>query len=213
MRRLSSRSAMAAERRLQPVGVEGFLRRYPRHHHPRHFRVKPANAVAANDKVGRVEHMPLDKIQYRTIDLRPLWLHQIKNEFRRSIGAFVHNPDCRVVTLGNGLNPNFAFERGTGVVQYRIDRTRRVAIAGQMIGRRTLPNEMLILGNWPPARAAPFNRHANPNCENRMRRNWPQKPAIRKCFRMDFVRGGTGRHKPISSPAPIYRSGELIFRA
>jgi hypothetical protein len=29
---------------------------------------------------------------------------------------------------GNGLDPSFAFERGIGVIQYRIDRVRRIAI-------------------------------------------------------------------------------------
>jgi hypothetical protein len=65
----------ASLRRLRPVGVEDFLRRHFRHDHPRHFRIKPANAVAANDKVGRVEHMPHDKVQYCAVDLRPFRLH------------------------------------------------------------------------------------------------------------------------------------------
>jgi hypothetical protein len=50
------------------------LRRNPRHHHPRHFRIEPANAVAPNDKVGRVENLALNEIQHRTIDLGPLGL-------------------------------------------------------------------------------------------------------------------------------------------
>jgi putative transposase len=40
-------------------GVEDFLRRHFRHHNPRHFRTKPADAVAANDKVRWIENMSL----------------------------------------------------------------------------------------------------------------------------------------------------------
>jgi hypothetical protein len=45
------------------------------HHHPRHFRIKPANVVAANDKVRGVENMRLDEVQHRTVNFRPLRLH------------------------------------------------------------------------------------------------------------------------------------------
>jgi hypothetical protein len=51
------------------------LRRHPDHHHPRHFRIKSANTVAANDKVSWVENLFLDKIQHGAIDLRTLRLH------------------------------------------------------------------------------------------------------------------------------------------
>jgi hypothetical protein len=67
-------SAMAALRRLRPVDVEDFLCRNLRHHHSRHFRIKPAYAVAANQKISRIENMSPYKIQHRTINLRPLWL-------------------------------------------------------------------------------------------------------------------------------------------
>jgi hypothetical protein len=52
-----------------------FLRRNLRHDHSRYLRIKPANAVGANDKVGRVEHMPFDKIHHSSINLRPFRLH------------------------------------------------------------------------------------------------------------------------------------------
>jgi hypothetical protein len=38
-----------------------FLGRDIRYHHPGHFRIKPTNAIAANDKVGQIEDMPLDE--------------------------------------------------------------------------------------------------------------------------------------------------------
>ena len=31
------------------------------------------------------------------------------------------DPDRRIVALGNGLDPDFAFKRSIGVIQYRID--------------------------------------------------------------------------------------------
>src|SRR5271166_4699145 len=34
---------------------------HPRHHHSRHFWIEPANAVASNDKVRRIEHRALTK--------------------------------------------------------------------------------------------------------------------------------------------------------
>ena len=57
-----------------------FLSRHLRHHQPRHFLIQPANAVAANDEVGRIENVPLDEIEHRAIDLRPLGLHQVEHE-------------------------------------------------------------------------------------------------------------------------------------
>jgi len=62
-------------RRLRPVGIEDFLRRNLRHDHPRHFWIKPANTVGANDKIGRIENVPLDEIEHRAIDLWSLRLH------------------------------------------------------------------------------------------------------------------------------------------
>jgi hypothetical protein len=38
-----------------------------RHDHARHFRIKPANAVAADDKVRRIEDMAFDEIQHRAV--------------------------------------------------------------------------------------------------------------------------------------------------
>jgi hypothetical protein len=52
-----------------------FLRINLSHNHPRHFRIKPADAVRAGDKIGRVENVAFNEIQYRAVDLRPLWLH------------------------------------------------------------------------------------------------------------------------------------------
>ena len=37
----------------RPTGVVEFLCRNPRHHHPRHFRIEPANTVVANDERRR----------------------------------------------------------------------------------------------------------------------------------------------------------------
>ena len=65
----------------------------------------------------------------------PLRLHQIENEFRRSVAAVVRNANRRIIAVGNRLDPNFAFERRVGVIQDRIDRMRRVAIAGQNLLR------------------------------------------------------------------------------
>ena len=55
-------------------GVVDLLRGHLRHYHPRHFRIEPANAVAPNNKVRRIEHGRLDEIHYRAIGLRPLGL-------------------------------------------------------------------------------------------------------------------------------------------
>jgi hypothetical protein len=119
---------MSAKRRHRPVGVEDFLRRNLRHNYPRHFRVEPANAVWANDKIGRIENMSHDEIQHCAVDLRSFRLHYIKNEFRQAIAALMHDSECGVITIGNRFNANFAFKRGIGVIQYRVDRMRRVAI-------------------------------------------------------------------------------------
>jgi hypothetical protein len=58
-------------------------------------------------------------------------------------------PNCRVIAIGNGFDPNFAFERRIGVIQDCIDWMRRVAVG------------MPIIWNRPAARAAPFNRRAS----------------------------------------------------
>jgi len=57
-----------------------FLCRKSRHDHAGHFRVKPANAAGANDKIRRLENMRLDEIQHRAIDPRPFRFHQIEYE-------------------------------------------------------------------------------------------------------------------------------------
>jgi hypothetical protein len=62
---------MSGLRRLRPVGVEDFLCRNLRHDYPRHFWIKPANTVGANDKIGWIENVSLDEIQHRAINLRP----------------------------------------------------------------------------------------------------------------------------------------------
>ena len=57
-----------------PAGrVIDFLCRNLRHHHSR---IKPTNAVAGNNKVGRVENMTFDENEHRAIDLRSLQLIQ-----------------------------------------------------------------------------------------------------------------------------------------
>lgn len=45
------------------------------------------------------------------------------------IPSFVHDANGRVVAVGNRLNPQLAFEGRVGVIQYRIDGVRRIAIA------------------------------------------------------------------------------------
>ena len=54
--------------------------------------------------------MRLDEIQHRAIDPRSLRLHEIENEFRRSVAALVHDADGWIKTPGNGFDPNIAFE-------------------------------------------------------------------------------------------------------
>ena len=66
---------------LAVVQQQNRLGRDLRDQHPRHFRIKPANAVGAYHKIRRVEDMPFDVIQHRAIDLRPLRLHQIEYDF------------------------------------------------------------------------------------------------------------------------------------
>ena len=83
--------------------VADFPCRNPRHDHARRFRIKPANPVAANDKIRRIENVIFDEIQHRTVDLWPLCLHQIEYEFRRSVAALMHNADSRIIAFGNGL--------------------------------------------------------------------------------------------------------------
>jgi hypothetical protein len=39
-----------------------FLRRHPRHHDPRHFRIKPTNTVGADHKIGWIENVALNEI-------------------------------------------------------------------------------------------------------------------------------------------------------
>jgi hypothetical protein len=47
----------------------------PRHDHPCHFRSQPTNAVSTNDKIGRIENVALDEIQYGAVDFWPFRLH------------------------------------------------------------------------------------------------------------------------------------------
>jgi hypothetical protein len=67
--------AISVECPLSSIPAVEFLRRRPRNHRPRHFGVKPANAVCANNKIGWIENVFLDEIQHRSIDPRSLWLH------------------------------------------------------------------------------------------------------------------------------------------
>jgi hypothetical protein len=69
------RFAMSALRRLRPVDGEDFLCRNLYHHHPCNLRIESANAVAANEKVSRIENVSLYKFQHGAINLRPLRLH------------------------------------------------------------------------------------------------------------------------------------------
>ena len=42
---------------------------------PRQLRIQPDETIVANREISRIEHSPLNKIQYRPIDLWPLGLH------------------------------------------------------------------------------------------------------------------------------------------
>ena len=42
---------------------------------PRHLRIEPANTIGANDKIGRIENIPLDEIQHGAADFGPFRLH------------------------------------------------------------------------------------------------------------------------------------------
>jgi len=60
--------------------------------------------------------------------------------------VFMHYPNRRVIALGNGLDPQLAFEGGVGVVHYRIDRwtCRRVGpISGRPLeSRQTIERKL-----------------------------------------------------------------------
>jgi hypothetical protein len=49
-------------------------------------------------------------------------------------------------SIGNGFDPDFAFERGIGVIQYRVDRMRRVAIAGYLVSDELAPMKCHLSG-------------------------------------------------------------------
>jgi hypothetical protein len=66
---------MTASRRLRPVDVEDFLCRNLYHHHPCNLRIKPANAIRSDDKIGGIENVPLDEFEDGAIDPRSLRLH------------------------------------------------------------------------------------------------------------------------------------------
>ena len=85
--------------------IVDFLRPNLRHDHARHFRIKPADAIAANNKVRRIEHVAFDGVATLAfIHFRSLGLHQVENEFRRSVVALVHYAYRRIISLGNGLD-------------------------------------------------------------------------------------------------------------
>jgi hypothetical protein len=48
--------------------------------------------------------------------------------------------------------------------------------------------------------------------ENMKLRNWPPVCTIRKCLRVDFLRGETTLHRPISLPLPFIRAGNGFFQ-
>ena len=100
--------------------------------------VEPHDAIAANGEIRGIEHSRLDEAQDDPINLGPLRLNQIEHEFRRSVSAFVHDANGGVVAVGNRLDPMLALKDRIGVIQDRIDRVRRIAIARQMKWRRAL---------------------------------------------------------------------------
>jgi hypothetical protein len=52
------------------VNLDYLLFRSLSDYHSRHFRIEPANAVDANDKIRRVENVTLGEIQHGAVDLR-----------------------------------------------------------------------------------------------------------------------------------------------
>ena len=58
-----------------PNNSDKLLCRNSSHDHPRHLRIKPANAIGANDKTGWIENVSLYKVQHRAINLRSFRLH------------------------------------------------------------------------------------------------------------------------------------------
>jgi len=132
---------------------------------PRQLWTEPNNTVAANREIRWIEDGRLYEVRHHPIDLRPLRLHEVEHEFRRSVSALVHDPDCRVVSVGNHFDPQLGFEDRIGVIEDRVDRVRGVAIAGQMKWRRALLNLAPAVGNWSAARSAPFNRRTLPSAE------------------------------------------------
>jgi hypothetical protein len=57
------------------LGRWKLLCRNSRHDHPRHFRIKPTNSVAPDDKIGWIENVAFDEIKHRSINPRSLRLH------------------------------------------------------------------------------------------------------------------------------------------
>ena len=114
----------------------------------RQLRIEPYDAIASDREIRRIKNRAFDEVEHRAINLRTLWFHQIENEFRRSVAALVHNSNCRIITVRNCLDPHLAFQHRISVIEDRIDRVRRVAIARQVERRRSLPNRMPIVGNW-----------------------------------------------------------------
>ena len=96
-------------------------------------RLTPSDRMTKSAGSKSVPHR--DEIQHGTIDLRTLRLHQVKNEFRRSVAAVVHNADRRIIVVGNRLDPDFRFRAPHRHSSRSIDRMRRVAIAGQNLLR------------------------------------------------------------------------------
>jgi hypothetical protein len=65
------------------------------------LRIEPHDAIATNGEVCWIEDRRFDEVQNHPIHLRPLRLHQGKHELRRSVPAFVHDADSRVVPVSN----------------------------------------------------------------------------------------------------------------
>src|SRR5271166_2116912 len=57
---------------------------------------KPYHPIGADREIRRIEHRRLDEIEDRPVNLRPLRLHQVEDEFRRAVLALVHDANGRI---------------------------------------------------------------------------------------------------------------------
>jgi hypothetical protein len=73
--RRPSRHQRCRFRSMRRLVVGNCLCRDSRYDHPSHFRIKAANAVAANNKISWIEYVTFNEIKNRSIHPRSLRLH------------------------------------------------------------------------------------------------------------------------------------------